>query len=154
MNRKTTFLPNWLSRHDGHLLGLDTCGLSSSPTLPRLRFCSCTVWDPKNWIRSSEPSRLRVNRSLTALDVSSKWAVSPKGCPYQKCFGRVASQRRDFTREYNRDRLIGNTTKLWRSGLASTLLPKFVLTGEYEHLSTYPIPAFAAFVELIKVNGL
>jgi DNA-binding transcriptional LysR family regulator len=105
---------------------------------------------------------------------TTKWAVSPKGCPFRSIL--EAWLHSEGISLVNTIEISSLETLLScvRSGLASTLLPKSVLTGEYELLGTYSIPsefrftetslirrkdrfsskAFTAFVELVKINGL
>ncbi|MBW7457694.1 LysR family transcriptional regulator [Paenibacillus sepulcri] len=103
-----------------------------------------------------------------------KWAVSPRGCPFRAILEEWLY--REGIPLVNMIEIGSLETLLScvRSGLASTLLPEAVLAGEYAVLRSSPIPedfryiqtslvrrndrysskAFAAFVELIKENGL
>ncbi|MDF2960461.1 MAG: LysR family transcriptional regulator [Paenibacillus sp.] len=104
----------------------------------------------------------------------TKWAVFPKGCPFrarlEEWLGSEGIPLVNTIEISSLDTLLSCV----RSGLACTLLPKSVLTGEYKLLGAYPIPAkfrytntslvrrndrfaskaFTAFVEMVKVTGL
>ncbi|MCP3774518.1 LysR substrate-binding domain-containing protein [Paenibacillus sp. MZ04-78.2] len=103
----------------------------------------------------------------------TKWAVSPKGCPFRAVL--EAWLRSEGIPLANMLEVSSLKTLLScvRSGLAATLLPQSVLSGEFE-LGSYPVPeafrytttsfvrrndgfsskACAAFVEMVKVSGL
>lgn len=71
---------------------------------------------------------------------SMRWAVSPRGCPFRSVLEEwLRSEGIPFENliEISSLETIVNCV---RSGLASTLLPASILTGEYAHLGTFSIP--------------
>nr|WP_275983738.1 LysR family transcriptional regulator [Paenibacillus hamazuiensis] len=105
---------------------------------------------------------------------SAKWAVSPKGCPFRKVLEEWLDSEGISLRNVIEIGSLETLMSCVKSGLACTLLPASVLKGEYRSLRAYPIPepfrftstslvrrsdrfsgkAFAAFAEMVRVNGL
>ncbi|GIO96139.1 HTH-type transcriptional regulator CzcR [Paenibacillus lautus] len=102
----------------------------------------------------------------------TKWAVAPTGCPFRSILERwLLSEGIPLT---NMIEVSSLETQLGivRSGLAATLLPSSVLSGEFADMGSFSIPeayrqtstslirrndrfrnkAFSAFAELVKVN--
>ncbi|MGG4345888.1 LysR family transcriptional regulator [Paenibacillus lautus] len=102
----------------------------------------------------------------------TKWAVAPAGCPFRSILeGWLLSEGIPLT---NMIEVSSLETQLGivRSGLAATLLPTSVLSGEFADMGSFSIPeafrhtatslirrndrfrnkAFSAFAELVKVN--
>ncbi|WNC16287.1 LysR family transcriptional regulator [Brevibacillus brevis] len=104
----------------------------------------------------------------------TKWAVHPKGCPFRKVLEEwLESIGIPFAGIIEISSLETLLTCV-KSGLAATVLPTSVLSGEYQSLAAYAIPeqygvtstslihrkdrfsskAFAAFAEMINHSGL
>lgn len=104
--------------------------------------------------------------------VVTKWAVAPAGCPFRSILERwLLSEGIPMT---NMIEVSSLETQLGivQSGLAATLLPTSVLSGEFANMGSFSIPeafrhtstslirrndrfrnkAFSAFTELVKVN--
>ncbi|MGO4789576.1 LysR family transcriptional regulator [Paenibacillus sp. 2KB_20] len=102
----------------------------------------------------------------------TKWAVAPTGCPFRRILERwLLSEGIPLT---NMIEVSSLETQLGivQSGLAATLLPTSVLSGEFANMGSFSIPeafrhtstslirrndrfrnkAFSAFTELVKVN--
>ncbi|MCM3273563.1 LysR family transcriptional regulator [Paenibacillus elgii] len=104
----------------------------------------------------------------------TKWAVSPKGCPFRAVLEVWLRSEGIPLANMLEVSSLETLLSCVRSGLAATLLPQSVLSGEFEELGSYPVPeafrytttsfvrrndgfsskACAAFVEMVKVNGL
>ncbi|MCR8635580.1 LysR family transcriptional regulator [Paenibacillus radicis (ex Xue et al. 2023)] len=107
-----------------------------------------------------------------ALSVT-KWAVFPKGCPFRAILEEWLHSEGIPLVNIIEINSLETLLSCVRSGLASTLLPDSVLTGEYKLLGSHPVPAkfrftttslvrrndrfsskaLTAFVEMVKVNG-
>jgi DNA-binding transcriptional LysR family regulator len=103
-----------------------------------------------------------------------KWAVHPKGCPYRKALEEWLASRGILFENIIEISSLETLLSCVKSGLAATLLPASVLTGEYQSLVAHPISkqygmtttslvrrkdrfsskAFAAFAEMINHSGL
>ncbi|QBD78359.1 LysR family transcriptional regulator [Ktedonosporobacter rubrisoli] len=104
----------------------------------------------------------------------TRWAIFPKDCPFRSILqGWLRDEGIALTNIIEISSLEALLSCV-RSGLACTLLPRSVLTGEYKHLGTFPVPerfrfintslirrkdrfaskAFMAFVEMIASTGL
>lgn len=145
---------------------LDGAIIAGAPESPELDV-EYQTQDELKWLMNPEPGALP---DLSAV----QWAVSPKGCPYRRA---LEAWLRDegvssvcMIELGSVDMLLSSV----RSGLASTLLPASVLTGEYEKLGAWPVPekyrytttslvrrksrfahqAFQAFVDMVRTKGL
>ncbi|ATF13471.1 LysR family transcriptional regulator [Brevibacillus brevis X23] len=103
-----------------------------------------------------------------------KWAVHPKGCPYRKALEAWLTSREIPFENIIEISSLETLLSCVKSGLAATLLPATILSGEYQTLAAHPISeeygmatkrlvrrkdrfsskAFAAFAEMINQRGL
>ncbi|CAG7648565.1 LysR family transcriptional regulator [Paenibacillus allorhizosphaerae] len=118
---------------------------------------------------------LTTNQEEAYPDLSNtKWAVSPKGCPFRTVLEQWLHREGIAFDNMIEIGSLETLLSCVRAGLASTLLPTSVLTGDYQSLAAYPIPekfrftntnlvrrkdrfygkAFAAFAEMINQSGL
>ncbi|GAB6926163.1 LysR family transcriptional regulator [Paenibacillus sp. JCM 10914] len=126
-----------------------------------------------DYVEQDEVKLLTKSKEVPFPDlISAKWAVSPEGCPFRNALeswllseGIPLNHMIEIS---SLDTLLG----IVRSGLAVTLLPSSVLSGECADLGSFPIPApfnytttslirrndrfrnhaYSAFADLIKVN--
>ncbi|WP_096190488.1 LysR family transcriptional regulator [Evansella halocellulosilytica] len=103
-----------------------------------------------------------------------RWAISPEGCPFRKKLEQWFQDEGITLKECIEISSLETILSSVKEGIASTILPKSVLTGSYEQLHVTPIPppfqlietglirrkekyvshAYKAFAELVKEQGL
>lgn len=126
-----------------------------------------------DYIEEDEVKLLTKSKEQPFPDLAvTKWAVAPAGCPFRSILERwLLSEGIPMT---NMIEVSSLETQLGivQSGLAATLLPTSVLSGEFANMGSFSIPeafrhtstslirrndrfrnkAFSAFTELVKVN--
>lgn len=126
-----------------------------------------------DYIEEDEVKLLTKSKEQPFPDLAmTKWAVAPAGCPFRSILERwLLSEGIPMT---NMIEVSSLETQLGivQSGLAATLLPTSVLSGEFANMGSFSIPeafrhtstslirrndrfrnkAFSAFAELVKVN--
>jgi LysR family transcriptional regulator, cell division regulator len=126
-----------------------------------------------DYVEEDEVKLLTKSKEQPFPDLAvTKWAVAPTGCPFRNILERwLLSEGIPLT---NMIEVSSLETQLGivRSGLAATLLPSSVLSGEFADMGSFSIPeayrhtstslirrndrfrnkAFSAFTELVKVN--
>ncbi|MGC6590198.1 LysR family transcriptional regulator [Paenibacillus sp. Dod16] len=126
-----------------------------------------------DYIEEDEVKLLTSSKEQPFPDLAvTKWAVAPAGCPFRSILERwLLSEGIPMT---NMIEVSSLETQLGivQSGLAATLLPTSVLSGEFANMGSFSIPeafrhtstslirrndrfrnkAFSAFTELVKVN--
>lgn len=104
----------------------------------------------------------------------TKWAVFPEGDPFRRVLEEWLESEKIPLKNLIEISSLETILSCVQSGLAATLLPKSVLSGNYESLGTYTIPekfrftntcmvrrkdrfsskAFNAFAEMVREKGL
>ncbi|MGG3306540.1 LysR family transcriptional regulator [Paenibacillus lautus] len=126
-----------------------------------------------DYVEEDEVKLLTKSKEQPFPDLTvTKWAVAPAGCPFRSILERwLLSEGIPLT---NMIEVSSLETQLGivQSGLAATLLPTSVLSGEFADMGSFSIPeayrhtstslirrndrfrnkAFSAFAELVKVN--
>ncbi|MGG4091033.1 LysR family transcriptional regulator [Paenibacillus lautus] len=126
-----------------------------------------------DYVEEDEVKLLTKSKEQPFPDLAvTKWAVAPAGCPFRSILERwLLSEGIPLT---NMIEVSSLETQLGivQSGLAATLLPTSVLSGEFADMGSFSIPeayrhtstslirrndrfrnkAFSAFAELVKVN--
>jgi LysR family transcriptional regulator, cell division regulator len=126
-----------------------------------------------DYVEEDEVKLLTKSKEQPFPDLAvTKWAVAPTGCPFRNILERwLLSEGIPLT---NMIEVSSLETQLGivRSGLAATLLPSSVLSGEFADMGSFSIPeayrhtstslirrndrfrnkAFSAFTELVKVH--
>lgn len=126
-----------------------------------------------DYVEEDEVKLLTKSKEQPFPDLAvTKWAVAPVGCPFRSILERwLLSEGIPMTNVIEVSSL-ETQLGIVQSGLAATLLPTSVLSGEFADMGSFSIPdafrdtstslirrndrfrnkAFSAFVELVKVN--
>lgn len=98
----------------------------------------------------------------------------PTGCPFRKRLENWLEEEGGFLEAFIEIGSLETLLNCVKAGLASTILPKSVLTGSYEDLKVYPMPepyqmietglvrrkekyiscSYKAFADLVREKGL
>ncbi|GAA0364834.1 LysR family transcriptional regulator [Bacillus horti] len=100
-----------------------------------------------DYVQTDEIVLLSKEEKSIASLLQSRWAVSPKGCPFRR---KLEQWYQDSKLELSEIIEISSLETLLSSvkeGITATILPKSVLTGSYEHLHVVPIPEVYRYIE-------